>query len=215
VLAVKPVVGSNARSWYWKARIYQRLRQKTVLRLAQLNPDSPGLHKLYARGFIESGRNEDAAREYEKALASDSQDASTFVEYANFRTRAQEFPQAVVLLQKALDLAAADFNVRILLARTLVHSGEPASALPHFAEATRSLPNDEQLRIDFAECLYGLDRIPDAIRILDSAPADPDGRIAYVLARYYSRLGETEKADHAREVFRQRHDSGLHGNSQQ
>ena len=68
----------------------------------------------------------------------------------------------------------------------------------------KASPENVQLRIDLAESLYNLDRAPEGIKILEAAPADPDGRVAYVLAKYYARQGEKEKALTAMETFRQR-----------
>jgi predicted Zn-dependent protease len=194
----------DPRTLYWLAHIYSRLSHKTIARLARIAPDSSGLHKLYARTFDENGRRAEAEGEYEKALGADSQDASTFVEYANFRVKNQEFPQAIGLLERALQLTPYDFNVHLLLAQAYVHNSQPDSAIPYFREVLKASPENVKLRIDLAECLYSLDQAPEAVKVLEASPADPDGRIAYVLAKYYARQGEKEKAFAAMEVFRQR-----------
>ena len=72
------------------------------------------------------------------------------------------------------------------------------------SEVLKANPENIQLRIDLAECLYSLDQALEAVKVLEEAPVDPDGRIAYVLAKYYARQGEKEKAFAALEVFRQR-----------
>ena len=195
---------NDPRTLYWLAQIYSRLTQKTTARLARIAPDSSGLHKLYARTFDENGRRAEAESEYEKAVGADYQDASTFVEYANFRVKNQEFPQAIGLLERALQLTPYDFNVHLLLAQAHIHNSQPDSAVPYFREVLKANPENIQLRIDLAECLYSLDQALEAVKVLEEAPVDPDGRIAYVLAKYYARQGEKEKAFAALEVFRQR-----------
>jgi tetratricopeptide (TPR) repeat protein len=204
VQAAAKVDPDDPRTLYWVAQIYRRLAEKTTARLAQIAPDSSGLHKLYARAFSQSGRPEKVLAEYEKAIAADDQDASTFIEYANFRFKEQEFPQAIRLFQRALLLTPYDFNVHGLLAQAYVHNSEPDLAVPYFSQVLTVSPGNEQLRIDLAECLYTLERTPEAISILETAPADPDGRVAYVLAKYYARQGEKDKALQAMKVFRQR-----------
>jgi Tfp pilus assembly protein PilF len=196
--------GRNPRTLYWLVQIYGRLGQKTIARMARIAPDSSGLHKLYARAFEENGHRGAAENEYDKAIAADDQDASTFIECANFRVKNQQFSQAIPLLQRALQLAPYDFNVHLLLAQAYVYNSEPASAVPYFAAVLKASPENVQLRIDLAESLYNLDRAPEGIKILEAAPADPDGRVAYVLAKYYARQGEKEKALTAMETFRQR-----------
>lgn len=195
---------NDPRTLYWLAQIYRRLAEKTTARLARVAPDSPGLHKLYARAFDDNGRRAEAESEYEKAVGADYQDASTFVEYANFRTKNQQFPQAIGLLEHALQLTPYDFNVHLLLAQAHVHNSQADSAVPYFREVLKATPANVQLRIDLAECLYSLDQVPEAVKVLEAGPADPDGRIAYVLAKYYARQGEKEKAFAAMEVFRRR-----------
>jgi tetratricopeptide (TPR) repeat protein len=205
----------DSRTLYWTAAIYQHLAEKATARLAQLSPDSAGLHKLYARAFSQNRRPADAEREYEKAAIADSQDASTFVEFANFRFKQQEFPQAIKLLQRALEITPYDFNLHGLLAQAYVHNNQPALAVPYFSEVLKRDSRNEQLRIDLAECFYVLERTAEAIALLEAAPVDPDGRIAYVLAKYYARQGDTQKAGIAMGVFRQRQKAtALGGDSQ-
>lgn len=195
---------SDPRTWYWLSQIYGRLTQKAMAKLAQLAPNSPGLHKLYARAFSDSGHTVDAEREYETAIAADDQDASTFIEYANLKFKQQEFPRAIELLQSALRLTPYDVNLYGLLAQAYVHNNEPALAAPYFSQVLKTNPANEQTRIDLAECFHNIQRTPEAIALLEAAPTDPDGRVAYVLARYYARQGDKDKAASSMEIFRRK-----------
>ena len=202
-IAIREDTG-DPRTLYWTARIYQRLADRAIVRLSQIAPDSSGLHKLYARSFSQSGRMQDATSEYAKAIAADNNDASTFIEYGNLKFKGQNFPEAIRLFQRALQLTPYDFNVHGLLAQAYVQNEEPALAAPYFRQVLQVTPENSQLRIDLAECLYAVERAPEAISILEAAPADPDGRIAYVLAKYYARQGEKSKAAQALKHFQQR-----------
>jgi tetratricopeptide (TPR) repeat protein len=194
----------NARTLYWTIQIYTRLIQLTAAKLAVRFPHSAGLHKLYARAYEKKGQRSQAEQEYEKAVALDGQDASTFIEYANFRSRGQEFELAIGLLKKAFTLTPDDSNLEILLGYAFVRHDEPAQAVPYLAHALKAEPRDEQLRLDLAQSLHTLDRIDEAVAILEGAPADPDGRISYMLGTYYALHGEKEKALQAMRIFQKR-----------
>lgn len=201
VLAAVATAPSDVRTLYWATRIYTRLMQRAIARIAEVSPDSPDLQKLYARAFDQNGQRAEAASKYEQAIALDDQDASSLIEYANFRSRGQEFEQAITLLKKTLTLTPYDYNVEILLAQAYVHSGDPAPAVPYLADVLAIAPGNNQLRIDLAETLHSSDRTSEAIAVLEAAPSDPDGQISYVLARFYALVGEADKARMAREVF--------------
>ena len=201
VFAAVEEAPDDVRTLYWATRIYGRLIQRAIAKVAEVSPDSPDLQKLYARAFDENGQRAEAARRYEQAIALDDHDASSLIEYANFRSEAQEFEQAIALLKKALTLTPYDYNVEILLAQAYVHKGEPAPAVPYLADVLRIAPGNSQLRIDLAESLHSASRTSEAIAVLESAPDDPDGRVSYVLARFYALEGEADKARVAREAF--------------
>jgi tetratricopeptide (TPR) repeat protein len=202
LLVSSTVPTEGARDLYWTAQTYTALIQSASAKLAALSPDSPQLRRLYARAYAREGQREEAAQEYEKAIASDDQDASALIEYANFRSIAQEFPQAIDLLRKALALTPEDDKLRLLLGEAYVHNNEPALAIPYLYRSLKANPGGEQQRLELAQVLHTVDRVSEAIAILEAAPSDPDGRISYVLSRYYALQGRKDKAKQAMDIFK-------------
>jgi Flp pilus assembly protein TadD len=49
-----------------------------------------------------------------------------------------------------------------------------------------------------------VDRTSEAVKILEAAPADPDGRVHYLLGRTYQQQGKSDKARNAMDEFRKR-----------
>ena len=68
--------------------------------------------------------------------------------------------------------------------------------------ALRANPHETQTRLYLAQSLIRLKRSAEAVRILEAAPDDPDGRIHYLLGRTYQQQGESEKARKAMDEFR-------------
>lgn len=78
---------------------------------------------------------------------------------------------------------------------------QPQQALAYLARVVQSNPKDAQSRIYFAEAYEALGRLPDAIKTLEQAGNDEDGRIHYLLGKYYLRQGQKAKADQAFATF--------------
>ena len=85
-----------------------------------------------------------------------------------------------------------------------VHSlqDRPERAAPYLETALRANPYETQTRLYLAQSLIRLKRAAEAVRILEAAPEDPDGRLHYLLGRTYGQQGESEKARRAMNEFR-------------
>jgi tetratricopeptide (TPR) repeat protein len=189
---------------YWAGQIYARLMEAAVNRLTELAPESPNLLRLYARGFDQKGQHTEAVDAYEKAIALGDHDPSLFIEYANFCSRGREFAKVIALLSKAIALAPYDGKLRLVLAEAYVQNGQPLQAVPYFRKILATDANNRTARLELAQALHTLDQTHEAIAVLQAAPSDPDGRIAYTLATFYARLGQREKAKLAMQVFQQK-----------
>ena len=194
----------DARALYWSAQVYRRLAQSAMAILAQLSPDSPNLLKLYARAYELKGQRDAAAQAYERAVALDDQDASTLIEYANFSSRGQEFDKAASLLERAVALTPYDIQAQILLGQAYLESGQDERAVDCLSRILKANPQNEAVRLELADALHTLNRLREAVSVLRSAPNDPDGRISYMLATCYARLGKAENARRMMHLFEQR-----------
>ena len=208
VLAITRSNPQDARALYWSAQLYRQLAKKATATLAQISPDSPNLLKLYARAYEGAGQRNQAAGAYEQALRLDGQDASTLIEYADFRSRGQEFDKAVPLLEKAVALSPYDTQALTLLGHAYLESGQYEHAVPCFAKVLKADPGNEKVRLQLSDALHALNRLREAIAVLQAAPNDSSGRIAYMLATYYSRVGETQKARQMMRLYEQQRKRG-------
>lgn len=204
VLSITRSHAHDARTLYWSVQVYRRLARSATATLALLSPDSPGLFRLQARSYEQQGLQDQAAQAYENALSVDAEDASTLIEYANFRSRYQEYEKAVPLLERAVALSPYDLQAEGLLGDAYLQSSQAERAIKCFANILKAQPDNEMVRLQTAQAFHTLDRPRDAIAVLQSAASDPDGRISYMLATFYARLGEVQNARRMMQLFEQR-----------
>ena len=81
---------------------------------------------------------------------------------------------------------------------------QPEKAVPFLEVALKANPHETQTRLYLTQSLVKLSRVSEAIKVLEAAPEDVDGRIHYLLARTYQQQGEAEKARKAMDEFRKR-----------
>ena len=74
--------------------------------------------------------------------------------------------------------------------------------------ALRANPHETQTRaLPGAVPHPAVERSQEAVKILEAAPEDPDGRVHYLLGRTYQQLGEPEKSRRAMDEFRSSRDA--------
>ncbi|MCW5983367.1 MAG: tetratricopeptide repeat protein [Bryobacteraceae bacterium] len=207
VLALPQLPGRQPREVYWTMRLFSRLAEQTVQRLAANAPQSAVLAIIRARIFEQAGDLVQAEAEYTKALAS-RQDPESLIEYGKFKCRISDFDAAIGLFEKALALDAGRADVHGLMGEVYMIQGDAAKALPHARTAVQGDPAGVQARLYLAQALQKLSRTPEAIKVLEAAPSDPDGRVHYLLARYLAQQGRKEEANRALAVFKEKRKSG-------
>lgn len=200
-------LGANPRETYWAMHLFARLAEFVVAQLEARAPRSPVLAMIRARIFEQAGDTARAEQEYLEALRR-TPDAETLIEFGKFRCRNSEFDAAIALFEQALRQDAGRAEVHALLGEVHMIRGEAARALPHLREAVQRNPGSAQARLYWAQALHKLGRTQEAVAILRAAPADPDGRIHYLLARYLAQQGRQEEAAKALAVFREKRRSG-------
>lgn len=193
----------TSRQTYWSMHLFSRLASQALALLEARAPASPVLAMMRARIFEQAGDLDGAEREYLAALARGA-DADTLIEYGKFKCRNSEFDAALSLFEKALGEDAARADVHALIGEVHMIRGEAAQALAHVQRAVEQNPRNAQARLYWAQALHKLGRTREAVAVLQAAPADPDGRIHYLLARYLALQGRTEEAAKALAVFREK-----------
>ncbi|HYE66836.1 MAG TPA: tetratricopeptide repeat protein [Pyrinomonadaceae bacterium] len=176
------------------SRLYSNYSMMTgTLALADeavnLNPADPQAY--YARAVVLSGRDEfaEAAREYERAIASRPQDYFLWLALGRTRDQVDDEQGALVAFKEAVRLAPHYAQPRWQLGNLLLRAGRYDEA---FAELRRAAQSDPELFpavIDLAWGAYDGDA-PAVERAL--RPETPADRLA--LARFFIKQGSTTEA---------------------
>jgi len=199
--AAEARVDDNLETTYWFFRIYLRLAQRVLSEFANRSPDSYLLSEMRAESFEQQGRDAEAEQEYRKAITSSGSDPIPYIEFGRFKCKRNEPEDAVAVLKEAL--ARAPYNVRAndLMGQACFMKGDYAVAIPHLRNAMQVSPANEDTRIRLAESLTNVGQIQEAVTVLEGAPSDRDGRIHYVLAGFYGKLGQKEQMARALAFF--------------
>ncbi|MFN7926020.1 MAG: tetratricopeptide repeat protein [Bryobacteraceae bacterium] len=182
----------------------RRLAEASYRRLADGFPESPLAAQARAHLLQQNGRLAEAGENYRRAIELSGRSVASLVDYARFLSAQGEFERALALLDEARKTEPSSATIRALSGEVHVMKDDPAGAIPHLEAALAARPADAQTRSYLAQSLAKLNRVAEAVRVLEKAPEDPDGRIHYLLGSLYRRLGQQEKAEKAFEIFRSR-----------
>ena len=182
----------------------RRLARAAVAKVVALAPESSWAALLRAQAAEQSGDTEKAGKEYERAVGASDAGLESYVRFGQFQSKYGDYDRALVLYERALKLEPGNPRVMGLLGEVHTLQDHPDKAVPYLETALRANPRETQTRLYLAQTLVRLQRVPEALRILEAAPEDPDGRIHYLLGRTYLQQGEDEKARTAMEEFRKR-----------
>jgi tetratricopeptide (TPR) repeat protein len=173
-------------------------------KLASIAPDSAWVWLLRARNSEQHGRTAEAEQQFERAIAAPDAGLESLVRFGQFQCKQGRFDRCLGFYEKALALEPENPRVSGLAGEVHAMQDRPAKAVPYLERALRANPQETQTRLYLAQCLIRLERVSEAISVLQAAPEDPDGRVHYLLGRTYQQQGESEKAREAMKVFRQR-----------
>jgi tetratricopeptide (TPR) repeat protein len=202
--ALEPRSKSESETAYWIFRLYMRMAQRVFVELANRSPNSYLLSEVRAESLELQGREAEAEKEYQSAIASSGSDPIPFIEFGRFKCKRNEFDEAIVILKDALSRAPYDARANDLMGEALFMKGDHAVAIPYLQQVISVDPGNENSRIRLAQSMAKLGRTKDAITILEAAPSDGEGRIHYVLAGYYRQEGKKEEMQRALAFFETR-----------
>jgi len=183
---------------------YRRLAQAAVAKVIALAPQSSWAALLRAQA---AEKVDLAEEEYRRAVAASDAGLESYVRFGQFQAKQSRYDQALKLYEKALTLEPQNSRVMGLIGEVYTLHDQPAKAIPFLQAALKANPRERQTRLYLAQSLVRLSRTAEAVKILEGAPEDPDGRIHYLLARTYQQQGEAEKARKAMEEFRKRRET--------
>ena len=189
---------------YWAFRTFARLADAATVKLAQIAPASPLLVKLRAQSLEQQARYDEAEAEFRRAIALAPSTADPLIEFAKYKCRLSQFDEAIPALRQALSLDPYNMRIKAQLGEIFMMKDEPEAAIPYLRDSVKANPRDRRSRMYLARALAGGEHVDEAVALLEAAPADPDGRVHYLLGRLYSQRGDKEKAARAFAIFRER-----------
>ena len=181
---------------------WRRLAPAAVAKVVALAPESTWAALLRAQAAEQSGDTDKVEKEYELAIAAPGAGLESYVRFGQFESKHGRYDRALTLYERALTLEPANPRVMGLIGEVHALQDRPGRAAPYLETALRANPHETQTRLYLAQSLIRLKRSAEAVRILEAAPDDPDGRIHYLLGRTYQQQGESQKARKAMDEFR-------------
>jgi tetratricopeptide (TPR) repeat protein len=189
---------------YGSVSAYRRLARAAVAKLFALAPDSSWAGLLRAQSADQAGDADTADKEYQRAIAAPGAGLESYVRFGQFEAKHSRFERALALYEKALTFEPGNPRVMGLIGEVHALEDRSEKAIPFLEAAVRANARETQTRLYLAQSLVKVNRTSEAVKILEAAPEDPDGRIHYMLGRTYQQQGEAEKARNAMEEFRKR-----------
>jgi len=122
-----------------------------------------------AEGERLAGRDDVAAKEYERALPLDAHSAQALRPLARiYARRAETWPRAETLYRQLVEQEPGDTDAHLELARLLVWQAKPATAIGYYARADVQARMSAADRRDYAFALVKAGRRAEAERVLES-----------------------------------------------
>jgi tetratricopeptide (TPR) repeat protein len=199
--AVEPRMNDDPEIGYWVFRLYIRLAQRVLVEFANRSPDSYLLSEVRAESLELQGQDVEAEQGYKKAMASSGGDPNPFIEFGRFKCKRNELDDAIIALKAALARAPYNVSANDLMGQAYFMKADYMAAIPYLRNATQAAPGNEDTRIRLAQSLGKVGEIQEAVAVLEGAPSDRDGRIHYVLAGFYGKLGQKEQMARALAFF--------------
>jgi len=179
-------------------------RAAADFRAAQaVNLDLPSTHLNLALFADARGDREEAAREYEVALAHDPAFLPARFNMATLLNRLGRNKAAELVLRRGIELAPDEGELYYSLGLLLAEMNRQDEAAAALMSAATRLPDRPRVHYNAGLALLGIERLAEAEAYLTTAlelePRDPDVHHALVLL--YVKLGDRERAlEHARRL---------------
>jgi tetratricopeptide (TPR) repeat protein len=187
-----------------KVEAYRKLAQAAADKVFALGPESSWAKLLRAQAAEQSGQIDVAEKEFERAIGAPDAGFEALVRFGQFLAKRSQFDRGLELYERAARLEPQNARVKGLIGEIHALENRSEKAVPYLESALKANPHETQTRLYLAQSLVKLSRAQEAIKILQAAPEDPDGRVHYLLGRTYQQQGQTAKAGKAMEEFRKR-----------
>jgi tetratricopeptide (TPR) repeat protein len=200
--AKKPAIEPSTA--YTAIRAYVAKAQAIFAEVAKLSPESGLVARMQAQTAELQMDFAKAEAGYQQAITLDPQDPDSYLEYGRFKARLNQFDEAISLLKKALARVPYNLEANTMLGEIYSQNENSSAAIPPLRIVLKERPGDARSRVHLARALANLNRVTEAILILEAATEDPDGSIHFVLSDLYRRQGRTADAASALQFFQNR-----------
>jgi len=172
------------------------LAERNYKELIKLNPDSPWNYVYLALLYERMGRLDDSLQLMEQARNRLPDSLVVLSRLSLFYMKTMKPKEAFETSQVVLRIDPQYFDALYSSAIALVNMGRWKEALGYFEKALAIEPENKPIRIQYAYCLYALNRGEEALKVylklLEEYPNDP---IVYrEIGILYDSMGELEKA---------------------
>jgi tetratricopeptide (TPR) repeat protein len=188
--------GENADALYWKAKAAQELGADAFAQMNAVAPDSAKAHLLMAELHRVRQEFPAAESEYNRVLASDSDDLSARLGLAHVYFQSLEDDEAAEQARDVLKADSSNVEAHSLLGQILVRQHQYDDAIPHLKIALQgSSVEAPTIHSSLAQCYLVRGEYSLALRELKLAlPADSTGAFHYQAYKLYQKMGDQQSA---------------------
>ena len=192
---VQGVNSENEEASYWLERAYQQLGAEAYARLQESFPNSWRAHQLRAEDYALRQKFDDAAKEFQAALAVRPHEPELHEALGELYFDSQDYDTAISELQQALTLDPSRTHALYLLGRLYVQKHETEKALPYLERALHLQPDLPEANSLLGTVYLRMGQYARAIPKLEKAAGtDHYGNVHYQLYEAYRKLGQPEHA---------------------
>jgi Flp pilus assembly protein TadD len=176
ILAARELAAATAQLSLDDRRAFDRAAEELVA-AERFNADRPEHRLSLGVFFADSGRTDEAEREYRAALAMAPAFAPAYINLAELLRARNDESAAEAILRAGATRLPEDADVQYALGLSLTRSHRAPDALAAFQHAAALAPADVRFRYAYALALNGAGQSAAAIRELEAALAhEPDDR---------------------------------------
>lgn len=189
---------------FWSIQSNERLAFTALEKFQQLEPNSARSHLLLGDIYRQRTRYDDAAAEYQKALALTPGDPAALLGLASAYFGNAQIQQTIDTAQLALNKTPDDPELNLLMGEALIARHQFAAAEPFLQQALHAKPQIlphvhallGQVYADAGKDQQAIEQFHLGI------DTDQDGTLHYQLARLYRKTGDTKAAANAIEQMK-------------
>jgi len=169
--------------------------QEFFTKAQNLDPRDIDARYFSGRAYYDANRFERSIEAFELALRLDAEQARIYENLGLAQDALGKFGAAEKSLRKAVELARGAWRPYLAYGAFLYRQGRAAEGLPVLRQALAIAPGPVDTRFELARLLYHQDNLAEAAKTLEPALPSNEFRVHNLMARIYSALGETGRAE--------------------